>query len=269
MVRAYLMDCDEVRELLDVYAVGAAEPAEAAAIEAHVADCVRCWSTLNEAQRVAASLALGGTIQRSPEPLRRRVLAEASRAETAPAEGGSRGVRQWLGHLWPVGAGVLTAAAAASLAFTFVLQGEVSDLQDENDQLESQVEAADQSITDQQQVMAVLAAADARQVEMTSVGETSGDVWGSYLWSSRNRTGVILCDNLPPLGSGEVYKVWLLTDASAYEMTAFDSWSGAGYFELGKVSVPETEDRVGIGLSIDDADARRPGELVLRAEFPE
>ena len=39
------MDCDQVGELLDAYALGAAEADEAAALEEHVADCVRCWSS--------------------------------------------------------------------------------------------------------------------------------------------------------------------------------------------------------------------------------
>ena len=260
------MDCEQIRELLDVYAVGASEPEEASAIEEHVADCVRCWSTLSEAQRVAASLALSTAIERAPGRLRGRVLAEATERE--PAKPGP-GLWQRLSTLWPVGAGALTAAAAASLVFAFVLQGEVSDLHDETDQLEAQVQAADQSITDQRQVMAVLAAADANRVEMTSASLTSGDVWGSYHWSSVNGTGVILCDNLPPLEPGQVYKAWLLTDANAYEMGAFESWSGVGYFNLDEASVPEGEARLGIGLSIDAADARRPGELVLKADFPE
>ena len=69
------MDCERIRDLLDAYALGAADATEAAAIEEHVADCVRCWSSLEEAQRVAASLALSTVLQKAPQPLRSRVLA--------------------------------------------------------------------------------------------------------------------------------------------------------------------------------------------------
>ncbi|KKK90842.1 hypothetical protein LCGC14_2718940 [marine sediment metagenome] len=77
------MDCEQIRDLLDAYSLGAAEEHEAAVLEEHVADCVRCWSSLNEAQRVAASLALSTALQQAPESLRRRILAEAERTELA------------------------------------------------------------------------------------------------------------------------------------------------------------------------------------------
>ncbi len=61
------MKCEQVRDLLDAYALGAAEADEANALEEHVADCVRCWSSLNEAQRAAASIALSTVLLRAPD----------------------------------------------------------------------------------------------------------------------------------------------------------------------------------------------------------
>jgi len=58
-----MMDCEQIAEMLDAYALGAADAKEAAAIEGHVADCVRCWASLGEAQRTAASLALSTALQ--------------------------------------------------------------------------------------------------------------------------------------------------------------------------------------------------------------
>ncbi|KKL49061.1 hypothetical protein LCGC14_2319290, partial [marine sediment metagenome] len=75
------MDCDQVGELLDAYALGAAEADEAARLEEHVADCVRCWSSLNEAQQAAAAIALSTAFQRAPASLRNRILAETEQGE--------------------------------------------------------------------------------------------------------------------------------------------------------------------------------------------
>ncbi len=61
------MECKEVRDLLDAYALGAAEADEANTVEEHVADCVRCWSSLSVAQRAAASIALSTVLQRAPD----------------------------------------------------------------------------------------------------------------------------------------------------------------------------------------------------------
>jgi predicted anti-sigma-YlaC factor YlaD len=61
------MECKEIRDLLDAHALGAAEADEANAVDEHVGDCVRCWSSLNEAQRAAASIALSTVLQRAPD----------------------------------------------------------------------------------------------------------------------------------------------------------------------------------------------------------
>ncbi len=74
-----LMDCKQVKELLDAYALGAADPEEAAALEEHMDDCARCWKTFNEAQRAAAAVALSTSLHPAPESLRRNILAEIER----------------------------------------------------------------------------------------------------------------------------------------------------------------------------------------------
>jgi predicted anti-sigma-YlaC factor YlaD len=74
-----LMDCKQVKELLDAYALGAAEPEEATALDEHMEDCARCWQTFNEAQRAAAAIALSTSLHRAPESLRRNILAEVER----------------------------------------------------------------------------------------------------------------------------------------------------------------------------------------------
>ena len=76
-----MMDCEQVKELLDAYVLGAAEPEEAAALEEHMEDCARCWPTFNEAQRAAAAIALSANLCRAPESLRRNILAEVERLQ--------------------------------------------------------------------------------------------------------------------------------------------------------------------------------------------
>ncbi len=67
------MECKEIRDLLDAYALGAAEVDEANTVEEHVVDCVRCWSYLNEAQRAAASIALSTVLQQAPDMMLERI----------------------------------------------------------------------------------------------------------------------------------------------------------------------------------------------------
>lgn len=255
------MDCTEVKDLLDAYSLGAAEPDEASALEEHVADCVRCWSSLNEAQRTAAMLALGTAMENAPESLRQRVLAEAARHEGAPLT--DRLARMVRG-LWPVGAGVVAAGAAASLVFAAFLNTEVNDLRNDNDDLVAQVETADRVLSQQRQLMALLAAPDVQQVELIA-DDPSLPTVGVYHWSESISTGALVCNDLPPAGEGMTYNVWLLTPEGAQGVGSFRSWDGIGQMVLDLATAPEGA--FAIALSLDPLDADEPTRLFLRGDL--
>ena len=256
------MDCEQVRELLDAYALGAADAAEAAAIEEHVADCVRCWSSLDEAQRVAASLALSTALQKAPPSLRSRVLAGTERRQRPALPPFPKRLR-WL---WPAATGVLAAGAVAALAFALVLQAEVNDLRGDRDRLASDVQNAGGVLEEQRQLMAVLAAPDAQQINLQPA-DPGSEALAVYYWSSSTRTGALLSNNLPPLREGQLYHAWLLTGDEVYDAGSFEAWNGAGQLSM---DIKDVSGRpVGIGVSIEDAaGAEQPREMLLFAEFP-
>jgi len=255
------MDCEQVKELLDAYALGAAEPEEGAALEEHMADCVRCWPSFNEAQRTAAAIALSITLKRAPPSLRRRILAQAEQMECPAGPKPQERARR----LWPVGVGLLAAAAAASLAFALFLQAEVSDLRGENDRLATRIESADSRLTQQQQVTALLAAPDTQKVQLkpTDPASSAGAI---YHWSGTAKMGAILCNNLPPLQEGQVYQIWFLTEDDSYPAGRFETWDVIGQTSMYLENIPEHP--VAIGVSIEhDEDVQEPGEMFLRAEL--
>ena len=255
------MDCEQVRELLDAYALGAADAPEAAAIEGHMADCIRCWSSLDDAQRVAASLALSSALQKAPRTLRDRVLAETERRGPADASLPQR--PRWL---WPAATGVLVAGAAAAVAFAVVLQGEVNDLRGDRDRLTADVQDAGAVLDEQRQLLAVLAAPDASQINLEPE-DPSSDALAVYYWSRTTGSGALLSNNLPPLDAGQVYQVWLLTGDQVYDAGTFESWNGVGQLSMDIGRVPGRP--AAIGVSIEDAaGAERPREMFLFAEFP-
>ena len=257
-----MMDCEQFRELLDAYALGAADGPEAAAVEEHVADCVRCWSSLNEAQSVTASLALSTAVQRAPRSLRSRILAETERRRQATLPSFPERLR-WL---WPAATGALAAGVAAALAFAFVLRAEVNDLRDDRDRLASDMQNAGAVLDEQRQLMAVLAAPDARQINLQPA-EAGSEALAVYYWSSASRSGALLSNNLPPLSQGQVYQVWLLTGDEVYDAGSFESWNGLGQLSMDMQDVSGRP--VGIGVSIEDAaGAEEPREMFLFAEFP-
>ena len=256
------MGCEQVNELLDAYALGAASAAEAAAIEGHLADCVRCWSSLDEAQRVAASLALSTAIEKAPPSLRNRVLGETERRQR-PA---LAFVPKRLRGLWPAATGVLAAGAVAALAFAIVLQAEVNDLKGDRDRLASDAQNAGGVLEEQRQLIAVLAAPDAQQIDLQPA-DPSSEALAVYYWSRSARTGALLSNNLPPVHEGQVYHVWLLTGDEVYDAGSFEAWNGVGQLSMDNKDVSGRP--VGIGVSMEDAaGAEEPREMILFAEFP-
>jgi hypothetical protein len=256
------MDCEQVQELLDIYALGVAEADEAAAIEAHVADCVRCWASLNEAQRAVAAIALSAKLERVPPSLRQRVLAESQRPEGK----GAGGAPSLLRRLLPAATLLSTAGVVAALAFAFSLQARVNDLNSDKDDLEAEVQAMDARLESEQQAVAVLTAADAQQVSLESTDDTL-DAAAVYHWSSTSRQGVLICEGLPELAESEVYKVWLVTDEGSYGLADFHAWRNGGYqTNMSLEGIEETP--VAIGVSREQAaDVTEPSDMILWADF--
>jgi len=254
------MDCSEVRDLLDAYALGAAEKGESRALEEHVADCVRCWDELNKAQRTAALLSLAVAIEEAPPALRERVLARARREERPRAGIGGFGPlfrrRGWL-----AAAGAWAVAAVAALALAAFLQVQMDDLRGDNRQLERQVSRSDQMVEQQRQVMAVLTAPDVREVTLPSTPESPA--LGVYYWSRATRMGFLVCNNLPKIEEGQVYQAWFLTGGKAVSAGTFEYWNGIGQLPM-DLSVLDGPPEA-IALSIEGAGGsdRPTGQMLL------
>lgn len=259
------MDCEEVKQILDAYALGAVEKVEAQGLEEHVAECVRCWEELTEAQRVAAALALGVPLHAASGSLRQRVLAAASgRRGGLPLADLLKGLRA----MWPVGAGAVAAVATATVVLLAVLFFQVDDLRQDNDRLQLQLADASQ-VTDQlRQIEAVRSAPDVTSVLLASTMAASPAV-ATFFWSRSTGTGALVCNNLKTLDPSQVYQIWLFEDGEAISVGTFDSWQGVGHGVLDLRSLA-TEDIDGIGVSIEpEGGSEAPsGEMIFRGAFP-
>ena len=257
------MDCQEIREILDAYALGAADAREAKAVERHVADCVRCWDELTKAQRTAALLALTAPMQEAPASLETRIMSAArgaARAGFSPA-GSFGGVR--IG--WPATAGSVGLVGAAALVFAVFLQAQVNDLEGDRDTLEDRVVALG-SIT------RVATAEDVQtisfeEVTRPSITETfSGNA--DYRWSTEEGIGVIFCHGMGAPSGGKVYQAWYVTETEPVPAGTFTPDSDGGCLHLME---PEWQvaAATGVGITHENAGgARRPtGDWLVLAEL--
>ncbi|HUF52531.1 MAG TPA: anti-sigma factor [Dehalococcoidia bacterium] len=256
------MDCSEIRELLDAYAISATSRAEADSVERHVADCVRCWEELSKAQRTAALLALSVPMEEAPPAIGARLMAEARRDLAGIHTERRAPLLQRLRFGWSTAAAGLGAASVAALAFAGFLQAQVNDLRDENQVLQSEISAATVSLAQQNQALAsasetqaslIRLAGETTSVEMTTSPQAEEEVSVAYTWSTDHRSGVVTCQDLADPPEGKVYQVWFSAGGSRYPAASFTPEDGSC---LIAVDVPDGwREPTGVGISLEDPEA--------------
>lgn len=258
-----LMDCEQVRELLDAYALGAADPADAAVVEEHVADCVRCWGELSKGEQTAALLALTVHIEEAPPRLGERIIARAQRER--PPDSKSPGIWSRLRVPWPATAGALGVASLAALVVSAFFGLQVQDLRSKNSDLQTQltsstaslqdqVSNANKRLSDQQSIFTVLADDHRVQVPVTNPAGT-GAAKAFYTWSPAQHEGFVLCEGLPALVAGTMFELWVVTKSGSAQkanpMQAFDSSNGACQVTMNYSSLSGTP--TGVGITVEKA----------------
>lgn len=281
------MDCDEIRDLLDAYALGAAEPAESGALEEHVADCVRCWEELTKSQQTAAMLALAVPIETPPDYVERRVMAQAEVQRTpVPAAGAPGGLLGRLRLGWPATAGALAVTSVVALVFAAALQVQLDDVRGDNDLLETQQQSDVQAIGHMQENMSTL------QVQLAGVLEENDDLQEElktdarviddlqeimtvalsddlsttelvagpagavgvgtvlYGWSRKYLSGFIICHDLPPLADDSVYQAWFRSGETVISAATFAADDGSCHVP---VQISRDIPLTGFGISIEPA----------------
>lgn len=199
---------DAIRDLIAPVALGAADAAETARVEAHAAECAVCREELAGLRAASDVLALV-VPQRDPSPALRESLMATVRAEAverqaaaAPELGPRRPPRPSLGERlrgalgsvrpWPA---IATVAAVAAL----LLGGNIV-LQTTGDSGEQEVSA-----------LAVTGTTDAPGVT------------GRIVYVPEEDTAVVRLNGLPPLERGEAYQLWVLRDGQAQSAGLFES----------------------------------------------
>jgi Anti-sigma-K factor rskA/Putative zinc-finger len=258
-----LMDCEQVRELLDAYALGAADPADAAVVEEHVADCVRCWDELSKGQQTAALLALTVHMEEAPARLGERIIARAQRERSPDSK--SPGIWSRLRLPWPATAVALGVASLAALVVSAFFGLQVQDLRNKNSdlqtqlasstsQIQQQLQTTSRQLADQQSIFTVLADDHRVQVPVTNpAGSGAADAY--YTWSPAQHKGFLLCEGLPALVAGTMFELWVVTKSGSAQkanpMQSFDSSNGACQVTMDYSALSGTP--AGIGITVENA----------------
>lgn len=211
---------DAVRELLPSVALGAADPAETARVEAHLAECPVCREEL-EGLRAGAGILAVDVPQREPSPALRTAVMSAVRedaarraAEHEEATRPARAARRDRWRVFRTGPALAIACAVAALVIAIAVTVTVPD-----------------------------SAGPSRGVTTVAVAGTpdAPGVTGHMVYVADEDTAIVNLDHLPALPAGEAYQLWVLRDGRA---------RSAGLFEA---TGPARARRVVTGLAGADA----------------
>jgi hypothetical protein len=226
---------EEREELLAGYALGTLNAPDTAEVESLVRRDRTAAEELNSYHEFVDLIALSVPLKRADPSLRGRVL-KAARSERRR---GSRiaAITRWT----PAAAAVAVLAVVAFWAAS--LQTTVTDLRDDTAALSAIVQAqakqieqlnADDLLRDRSADAAQAIVLDVRDAQRTMIGilsdpepmtavldsTSSGHgATGIYTWSSIENAGMVTLQNLPPLGIGGSYVVWVEDEDSREMLT--------------------------------------------------
>lgn len=213
------MTCDEIRDLIDLSALGVLDDADARRVSEHVANCPTCRQALEEAERVAAHVPLAlaaASPVRLPPDLKARVIASAMRdVPVAPVASGAPavapapadGITLTLPH-WVNRRNVAAAAAVLILFASLAWSVRLSQALDRERSVRERMTA----LASQQQeiVIEVIDAPDGGKLFLAPTSDDS-DAYGKLYTRADLPEVVVMANRLPLPPDGQTYHVWLTT----------------------------------------------------------
>ena len=211
------MDCEAAEELLPSYALNALSEQETALVEAHLTTCHWCSTLLREHLQVAAALAQGAERSQLPQGLKGRTMRavesqrrKSPRKSWPPQEG--RPPARWLAG---VAASLAVLLLAASIGISVHMTSQVDDLQDENDELASQLAQGEERLAnlllEQRSMSYVIASPDKQVLPLQGV---SGDpeAEGVLMIGDQGDVAILMARGLEPSSGDDSYQVSLKKD---------------------------------------------------------
>jgi anti-sigma-K factor RskA len=208
---------EHVDDLIDLYALGALEPNEQAAVDEHLDECARCRAQFAEAKQLVALLAWTPDQHDPPPDLRDRLMRrvqQLKRVDTNPN-------RRWWQRLFPEGRGLLPrlgpALAGAAIALALLLGGRTLQLQQNVNTLTAQ-------LRDQQVLLDVLREPGTRLVTLRP-SESDPQATVQLLVNVDRGRAYAVATALPALPTEQTYQLWLIaegenpTSAGVFDVT--------------------------------------------------
>jgi anti-sigma-K factor RskA len=193
------MNCDELRDHYELYALGIAEDPELGEIRAHLdRNCPTCVPGVRSARELITLIGATAPAAEPPARLRKRVLAIA----------GPQKASLWT---WsPVWAAVAAGALIAAIFFNTRAQrasAELTQAGAELQRVQSESAAQSRELARLNEAFAILNQPDAKQVVF---GGGAPQPPRGRVFLDPTRGVLLLASNLPPAPAGKIYEMWVI-----------------------------------------------------------
>jgi len=205
---------DHLRELAGPYALGVLDEDERQVFERHLPLCEECRREVADVRLVSEGIANTVEAVAPPPHLRARIMAAAQAIPAGPRQAtGTRGAMAmfpwWLAAAASVAAVVFGGLWRTSSQRLDVAEGELASTRQQLAQAQGRM-ASVQSVADHaRQQLDILSAPDVVRVDL--IGQAVSPSAGGRVYWSRSRGLAFSATNLPPLATGRVYQLWLVT----------------------------------------------------------
>jgi hypothetical protein len=275
------MDCKIAEDKIVPYLLGALDSSELSGIASHIDTCPECRLKLREEGEIVAKLAYDAPQLDVPPRVKQQLL---SRIDTGDAQDRSvGGVRTWPRVIPRFGQRLVAHpgfALASTLVVVMVLGGiwfdnRLDETAQEKEALAAEMESVVESeaemiewLKDQRELISK-AAAPGALVKTLSDTEMSAE---SRAWIVIEATGMnvtLSAYDMPPLGKGEVYQVWLVKDGQLYGTGAVFTVDSSRYGNTDIVlDVPLAEFEAMLITKRDEEDeSGGPGPSILKGDM--
>jgi hypothetical protein len=221
------LNCAEVREELEAYALGALDRTQRLRVETHLRHCEACYGEYRALRITADHLALAVPLYKASPRLKERIMFGIGSFH------GSRVGPAFLYSRWTAAAAaaVLLVFAIGGLAWAITLSSEVGRLRQDNERLalltdldaeqraallrlqsdlnSARVEQREMVNTIEEQATMLVIAFDPdlipTELQGTSLAPQAGC---SYVWSTKQSVGALTCKSLPNTSFNVSYELW-------------------------------------------------------------